>query len=69
MSGAATKVPRSVVANRHVDRSCAPTTYVITLGHTWEQGDRLTQLDDTQGAAAITRAYDDLDRLTAETTA
>lgn len=39
-----------------------------TVDVTWDAGDRLTQLVDTQGGT-ITRVYDGLDRLTQETTA
>lgn len=39
-----------------------------TVDATWDAGDRLTQLVDTQGGT-ITRVYDGLDRLTQETTA
>ncbi len=39
-----------------------------TVTETWDAGDRLTQVTDTQGGT-LTRSYDGLDRLTRETTA
>ena len=45
----------------------APTTFKSTVTNTWDAGNRLTQVvDSTSGT--ITRVYDDLDRLTSETT-
>jgi RHS repeat-associated protein len=43
------------------------TTYESTIGYTYDAGDRLTQAVDSTGGT-ITEAYDDLDRLTSETT-
>lgn len=45
----------------------APTTFKSTVTNTWDAGNRLTQVvDSTSGT--ISRVYDDLDRLTSETT-
>jgi RHS repeat-associated protein len=44
------------------------TTYESTIGYTYDAGSRMTQAVDTAGGT-ITEAYDNLDRLTTETTA
>src|SRR5262249_2394448 len=48
--------------------ACAPgSNYESTIAYTYDKGDRLLQaVDSTNGT--ITRGYDDLDRLTSETT-
>jgi RHS repeat-associated protein len=43
------------------------TTYESTISYIYDAGSRLTQVVDSAGGT-ITRAYDDLDRLTSETT-
>ncbi len=43
------------------------TTYESTISYTYDAGNRMTQVVDSAGGT-ITRAYDDLDRLTSETT-
>jgi RHS repeat-associated protein len=45
----------------------SPPTYQSTITYTYDAGDRLTQVVDS-AAGTITRGYDLLDRLTAETT-
>ena len=43
------------------------TTYESTIGYTYDAGNRMTQAVDSAGGT-ITEAYDNLDRLTSETT-
>jgi len=45
----------------------SPTSYLSTLGYTYDAGDRATQIADSTGGT-ITRSYDGLDRLTQEQT-
>ncbi|MGC4062293.1 MAG: RHS repeat-associated core domain-containing protein [Aquabacterium sp.] len=47
--------------------AAAPTAYTSTVTLTWDKGNRLTQIVDSV-SGTITRAYDDLDRMTSETT-
>ncbi|HEX2829885.1 MAG TPA: hypothetical protein VHP37_26290, partial [Burkholderiales bacterium] len=46
----------------------APNAFTSTIAYTWDKGDRLRQIVDSVNGT-ITRDYDDLDRLTQETTA
>ncbi len=50
--------------------SASPTAYTSTVSLTWDKGNRLTQIVDTQGGVSktITRVFDDLDRLKQEST-
>lgn len=45
-----------------------PTSYTSTITNTWDAGNRLIEADDSV-SGSIARMYDDLDRLTSETTA
>jgi YD repeat-containing protein len=49
--------------------TCATATYESKLSYTWDKGSRLTQVTDSLVATPITRVFDDLNRLTSETTA
>jgi RHS repeat-associated protein len=50
------------------DDPCTPAhAYESKIAYTWDKGDRLQQVVDSAGGT-ITRGYDDLDRLTSETT-
>jgi RHS repeat-associated protein len=46
-----------------------PTAYGSTIDYTYDAGNRLIRVNDSQIGVPITRSYDGLDRLTGETTA
>jgi RHS repeat-associated protein len=48
---------------------CTPTTYESKTAYTWDAGNRFTQIADSLAGTNLTRAYDDLNRLTSEASA